>query len=180
MITYQKPTRNNFLNLFYHQVIFSEVGDVLDFKVPNLGFGKDLYTRRHLIMSGSFTCHWMVGGTVLGLYDKSDEDTVKNLVTFPNHNQPCDTIRLTALEQNSSYCCVTPLVFEDNSTVRDENFTLVQDQPFTTSLKRLYISTSKLLIENKEVEPFTFFTCVYKIQDIIPLNNGKIVGFYLI
>ena len=180
MITYQTPTRNNLLNLFYHQVIFTEVGDVLDFTVPYIGFGPDLYTRRHLVMSGSFTCHWMVGGTVLGLYDKSDDETRKDLLTYPNHNQPCDTIRLTALEANSSYCCVTPLVFEDNAAVKDESFPLLQNQPFITSLKRLYISNTTLQIAEKQVQPFTFFTCVFKQHDIIPMNDGKIVGFYLV
>jgi hypothetical protein len=175
----------NFINSFvlkdiklnYGISMFSNVGDELIYPISEGGFSPHLYTRRHIICSGSFRIDWMVGGTALGLYHIFTEQDKEDLLVFPYKDQPCDAIKLTALEPNSSYLCVVPLLENENKIV-DEQLDLVPNQPFTLTKGRLYISNIDLNINGNNNLALVPFACVYNEVTITPTSNGILASFY--
>jgi hypothetical protein len=167
------------IGLQYAKAIYSTAGDELIHNINDGGFTPGLYNRRHIGTSGSFTIHWMVGGTVLGLYALHDDESLNtNLQVYPYKDQACGAIKLTALEDNSAYYCILPT--NSDNKIADESFNLTENVAFTTQRGRLYISNSELNANGNVIPPFTMFSCVYNITNLIPSTNGKIASFYLL
>ena len=168
------------IGLQYAKAVFDTADDELVHNIDVGGFTPGLYNRRHIVTSGSFEINWMVGGTVLGLYALHDDVSLNtNLQVYPYKDQPCDAIKLTALQNNSAYYCILPAKRTEDK-IADESFELTSGVAFTTQRGRLYISNVELTINGNTVAPFTMFSCVYNITDIIPSQDGKIASFYLL
>lgn len=168
------------IGLQYAKAVYSTAGDELVHNIDDGGFTPGLYNRRHIGTSGSFTIHWMAGGTVLGLYALHDDESLNtNLQVYPYKDQPCGAIKLTALQDDSAYYCILPTNRKEDK-IADESFELTSGVTFTTQRGRLYISNVELTINGNTVSPFTMFSCVYNITDLIPSNNGKLASFYLL
>ena len=165
------------LKLNYGVSTFSNVGDELIFPVPEGGFSNYLYPRRHIIFNGSFRIDWMVGGTVLGLYHIFTEQDKQDLLVFPYKNQPCDAIKITSLEPNSSYLCVVALLEKENKII-DESFILDANISYTLQRGRLYVCNKQLSINGVINPPLKPFACVYNELVIIPDVNCKLASFY--
>jgi hypothetical protein len=167
------------IGLQYAKAIYSTAGDELIHNINDGGFTPGLYNRRHIGTSGSFTIHWMVGGTVLGLYALHDDESLNtNLQVYPYKDQACGAIKLTALENNSAYYCILPT--NSDNKIADESFDLTENMSFTTQRGRLYISNSELTANGNVIPPFTMFSCVYNVTNLISSTNGKIASFYLL
>lgn len=167
------------IGLQYAKAVYTKAGDELIHNIEDGGFTPGLYNRRHIGASGNFTIHWMVGGTELGLYHLHDDESLNtNLMVYPYKNQPCGAIKLTALQDNSSYYCILPT--DLNNKIADESFVLSKNKKFSTQRGRLYFSNIKLIINNNEIEPFTMFASVYNESNIIPIQDGKLASFFIV
>jgi len=167
------------IGIQYAKAVYTQAGDELIHNIDVLGFTPGYYNRRHIGASGNFTIHWMVGGTSLGLYHLHDDESLNtDLRVYPYKHQPCDAIKITALQDNSSYYCILPLSASDN--IADESFELQINQTFTTQRGRLYFSNIDLTINDRSVPRFTMFSCVYNLVDIVPTQNGRIASFYIL
>ena len=179
MITMSELTLIKNIGLQYAKATFSDVGDNLVHNLDVAGFSPHLYNRRHIVTNGGFKIDWMVGGTVLGLYNMHEStDSLTNMLVYPFKHQPSDAIMLTALEPNSAYYCILTLL--DSKTITDEQYDLTANQTFTLKRGRLYVCNVDLTVNGTVNSALKPFACVYNEVSITPSVDCKLASFYTV
>lgn len=148
--------------------VYPTRGATIRRKLNQIGLAASTYARRHLVIAGSFE--------VTFPFSSCEGETCSFGDVWPfEGRKEVKRFTLTARKDGSAYHCIWPV--DGHDQIVHEHSDLTAGTPFIAGIGTVWCPLAPFVVRGERHGPGAILSCVHQPNEIIPLADGRIVGF---